>query len=189
MADSMANRDHYGNGQGHGHEVSTEYTSHRPGPVRRAIAKVKNTTGLAHDTTGLAHETKASSADYQDEKPHPHPKVEEVVNTVGFSLIQEIMQYLKGPDGEEAMEVIFRSQSRVAARLALTEEAKRATRVAAEEAMTGTYDGVQHKCQEMLGIMPPSLLTAGSVLLGGYLVLLSVGVLFSLWRFALFGLQ
>jgi len=176
----MAYRDHNGHGHDDGH--NTEHTSHRPGTVRRALAKVKNSTGLSHDS-------KSSYVDYQDDKPHPHPKVEDIVNTVGFSLIQEIMQYLKGPEGEEAMETIFTTQSRVAARLALTDEAKRATRIAAQEAMTGTYDGAQRKSQEVFATIPRSLLTAGSIVLGSYVVLLSVGVLFSLWRFALFGLQ
>jgi len=180
MSASMAYRDNNGHGQDSGE--NTEHSSHRPGTVRRAIAKVKNSTGLSHDS-------KASYVDYQDDRPHPHPKVEDMVNTVGYSLIQEIMQYLKGPDGEEAMETIFNTQSRVAARLALTEDARRATRIAAQEATSGTYDGVERKTQEFYSKIPPSLVTAGSVLLGSYVVLLSVGVLFSLWRFALFGLQ
>ena len=161
---------------------NTEHTSERPGKVRRAIAKVKNSTGLGHDS-------KANYVDYQDDRPHPHPKVEDLANTVGYSLIQEVMQYMKGPDGEEAMEIIFSTQSRVAARLALADEAKHAARIASQEAVTGSYDAVERKSQELFKKLPPSLWTTGSILLGSYVLLLSVGMLFSLWRFALFGLQ
>lgn len=175
----MADNNGYGS---HGSSENSEYTSHRPGAVRRAIAKVKNTTGIAHDT-------KAAYVDYHDNKEHPHPKVEDLTNTVGKSLIQELMQYMKGPEGQNALEVIFQSQSRVAARCALSEDAKRAARVAAEEATTGTYDGVQRKWQESFSAIPPTVRTLGSAVLGAYVVLLSTGFLFSLWRFALFGLQ
>jgi hypothetical protein len=164
-----------------GGSENSESSHHRPGAARRALAKVKNATGATHDP-------KASYVDYQDEKPHPHPKVEDMVNTVGYSLIQEVMQYLKGPDGEDAMEVIFTTQSRVAARLAVTEEARRAARIAAHEATAGTYDGGERKVKEALANIPPHFVTVVSILIGSYVVLLSAAMLLSLWRFALFGL-
>jgi hypothetical protein len=173
---------HIPSNNSHNDGTNTEKTFHRPTAVRRVIAKVKNKTGISHDT-------KESYVNYQDDKPHPHPMVEDVVNTIGYSLIQELMQYLKGPDGEEALEIIFNEQARVGARLAMTEESKRAARVTAQEGMTGTYDGIEWKMKEMWGSLNPSLITIGGILLGSYILLLSVGMLFSLWRFAFFGLQ
>jgi hypothetical protein len=183
MIDLMTRRDSINNGHdGHDGHDNTEHTSHRPGAVRRAIAKAKNSTGLTHDS-------KASYVDYQDDKPHPHPKVEDIVSTVGFSLIQESMEYLKSPAGLEAMTVILTAQSRVAARLALTEEARQAAQITAQEATAGTYDGAERKTREAWSKIPPSLVTIGFIVIGTYLVLFSVGLLFSLWRFALFGLH
>lgn len=121
---------------------------------------------------GQAHDTTPS---YQSEE--------------GNSLVQEILHYLKGPEGKEAMEVIFSSQCRVAARLALSEDAKRAARMAAEEAAAGSFDGLERKGWQIIAGLPSWLFSLGFVLLGCYAVLLSVGLLCCLWRFALFGVR
>lgn len=167
---------------GHDSSTTTEHTSQRPGPVRRTIAKIKNPTGLGHDP-------KESYVNCQDDKTHPHPQVEDVVNTIGYSLIQEIMHYLQGEDGEAAMETIFATQSKVAASLAVSDEARKASRIAAQEVVVGSYDAVERKYQEWLKGLPSYLTSVVFLVAACYVFLLAVGILLSLWRFALFGLQ
>ena len=60
------------------------------------------------------------------------------------------MQYLKGPYGKEAMEVIFSTQSQVVAHLALFNEAKHATRVSVQEATKGMYNGAYIRSRNSL---------------------------------------
>lgn len=167
---------------GHDSSSNTEHTSHRPGPVRRTIAKIKNSTGLGHDP-------KESYVNYQDDRPHPHPQVEDMMNTVGYSLIQQIMQYLQGEDGEAAMEAIFATQSKVAASLAVSDEARKASRIAAQEVVVGSYDAVERKYQEWFKGLPSYLTIVVFPVAACYVFLLAMGILLSLWRFAFFGLQ
>ncbi|KAG0586661.1 hypothetical protein KC19_2G107100 [Ceratodon purpureus] len=135
-------------------------------------------------TMGLGLDSKA----YEDGKPHPHPQIEDLVNTVGFSLVKELIQYLKGPEGAEALEIILEKQSRVVSNLATTNEARQATRVAAQEFIVGSYDAVQRKWLEFYKQMP-SAAPYLALLLAGYVVLLAVGFLLSCWRFAFYGLH
>lgn len=161
---------------------SSDQTSQRHGAVRRTIAKIKNSTGIAHDD-------RANYANYDDDRPHPHPKVEDLVNTVGYSLIQEIMQYMQSEAGESAIERILATTSTVVARQALNEETKVAARVAAEEAVTGSYDAVERKYQVAWKNLPPLVKTLGIPAVTVYVFFLSLGLLCSLWRFTFLGLS
>ena len=196
MAESFNGDGPAGSGGGGGNY--TEYTSHRPGPVKRTMAKLKNTTGMAHEAKDMKEtysdvvEESAAAPQQQQEgdgKPHPHPKVEDMVNTIGFSLIQEMLQYLKSPDGEAALEAILTTQSKVAARLATSSSTLGASRIAAQEFVAGSYEGVQRKMTEIVHKVPPRVRSVGLLFVSCYCGMLAVGLLISLWRFALFGLH
>lgn len=145
-----------------------------------AAKVVKASMGLGQDKHDY------STRVQQDDQPHPHPQLEDLVNTVGLSLVQEFVQYLKGPEGEEALETILSQQAIVVSKLATTQEAKKAARVTASEAVCGSYDAVQRKWGEALSSGSMKLLAGVAVL---YVMLVGVGVLLTLWRFAFFGLH
>jgi hypothetical protein len=192
MAESF-NGDGPGSGGGGGNY--TEYTSQRPGPVKRTMAKLKNTTGMAHEAKDMKEtysdvvEDSAQQQQEVDGKPRPHPKVEDMVNTIGFSLIQEMLQYLRSPDGEAALEAILTTQSKVAARLATSSSTLGASRIAAQEFVAGSYEGAQRKVTELVHKVPPNVRSVGLLFVSCYIGMLAVGLLISLWRFALFGLH
>ena len=117
-----------------------------------------------------------------------HPKIESLVNTIVFSLTKETLQYLKRPEGEAAMAEIITLLAHAASRFMITEEARRAIRVTAEEATTGLYDGLGFKVQERATKVPRFVWVTGVFVVGAYAVLLAVGLLLCLWRFSLYGL-
>jgi hypothetical protein len=136
-------------------------------------------------STGLGVGTKSD-----DGKEHPHPQVEDMVNTVGFSLVQELMQYLKGPEGEQALEHILDCQSRVVAKLAPTPEARQAMRVAAAEVVAGSYDAAYRKWAEAFhGARTSGIQYFLAMAVLVYVSLLATGVLLTCWRFAFFSLH
>jgi hypothetical protein len=135
-------------------------------------------------TVGFGLDQKA----YEDGKPHPHPQIEDAVNTIGFSIVQQLIQYLKGPEGEEAIEFILDRQSRVVSNLATTPEARQATRVAAQEAIVGSYDVVQQRWTDFYHGLPKAAPFLAAVV-AAYVFLLALGFLLTCWRFAFYGLH
>ena len=155
-----------------GHYIDMDRRSERKG-FRRTIAK-----GLK---SAVGHHGNCRN------KP-AHPKIESVVNTVVYSLSKESLQYLKGPEGEQALAGIITRLAHAGSRFVATEEARRAIRLTAEEATTGLCDGLGLKVHDLGTKVPRLVVVAGGVVVGAYAVLLAVGLLLCLWRFSLFGL-
>jgi hypothetical protein len=138
---------------------------------------------IVKGATGLGTEI-----NFQDDKDHPHPQVEDLVNVIGISLVQALIQYLKGPDGEDAITHILETQTRVISNLATTEEVRQASRVIAREITTGTYDGITQKWIEFSNRLPKSS-PFMAAFVAAYTALFAVGLLLTCWRFALRGLH
>ena len=86
----------------------------------------------------------------------------------------------------QAVGKLTRAQAIILADQALTELGRTAARVAATEAVTGSYDALEKKYMEFAGgawtkmVLVPALGAIGSMF--------GAGLLLSLWRFVLFGL-
>lgn len=168
MEDPTHNIQNDSNGHHDINQRSENSSQRDKGGLGRTIAKVIN------PTPGRGNGKKA------------HPKIEALVNTIVFSLSKESLHYLKGPEGEVALADIITLLAHAASRFVVTEEARHAIRVTAEEATTGLYDGLGYKAQELATKVPRFVLVIGVFVVGAYAVLLAGGLLLCLWRFSLY---
>lgn len=119
--------------------------------------------------------------------PVRHERTQEYVGASTHAVIEEVFSALGGAKGMKIAENMVRAQVQVVAREALSEQGRQTSRLSAAEAFTGTYDAVERKWQELYQKRPWFL---GQVALAGgvFVVVFSVGMLLSIWRFVLFGL-
>ena len=101
--------------------------------------------------------------------------------------LNEMFTQLSDEHTQQIISNLLTTQAAVLAKFAISETSKKAARTNAEEAFKGTYDAVEQKWKEWFKHLPLSniLLPAGSALVGS----LALGLLLTLWRFALFGLK
>lgn len=162
-----------------------EHPSERLVAMRRTVAKALNSSGHSNFYSSDYH-----CNDYCDESnsQNPKPKLDELVNTIVFSLMRQSMEYLKQPEGEAAMACLVGLLARAVSRFVVTEQAKVAIRASAKEATAGLWDGFHRKMDEVVMKVPRVVLWLGLIVVGTYGVLLAVGLLLCLWRFTLYGL-
>lgn len=115
-------------------------------------------------------------------------KLDELVSTIIFSFLRQSMEYMKEPEGEEAIKFVMSLLARAASKFVETNQAKVAIRVGAEEATKGLWDGCHRKVDDIAMKVPRVILWLVLLVVGAYGALLAVGLVLCLWRFSLYGL-
>lgn len=148
----------------------------KPGPVKRTIAKLRH---KGHDDT---------SDEHRDDATHnTHSKTEDYTGSVTYALVRELFQYLNSQEGQIAIRNVITTQAKVAANLAVTDGAKEASRVAALQAVKGSYDAAESKYLESWKKLPGIVKATAVPLVACYVAFLAVALLLTLWRFVLYG--
>ncbi|KAL3693617.1 hypothetical protein R1sor_007268 [Riccia sorocarpa] len=151
----------------------------KPGPVKRTIAKLRNK-GTSPDVDDDQHE---------DHFHNKHAKTEDYAESVGYGLIREIFEYMNSSEGQVALRKILTTQAKVGTSLAVTDEARKASRVAAMSVVRGSYDAAEEKYLEMWMKLPTIVKATAVPVILFYIASLGMAMLFALWRFALFGVD
>jgi hypothetical protein len=130
------------------------------------------------------------TSDSETELPpeEQHPKVQGYAGAVAAAVVDDILKKFGGEEGIYVLTKLVGIISTQLADEAVSEKAKKTTRINAQEAFTGSYDAVERKWKEFFKKLPTSALWLALVA-GAYLVALAIALLLSLWRFAVFGLR
>ncbi|KAL2645250.1 hypothetical protein R1flu_012837 [Riccia fluitans] len=147
----------------------------KPGPVKRTIAKLRN-----KGTDDEQHE---------DRFHNKHETTETYAESVAYGLVREIFEYMNCSEGQVAIRDVLTTQTKVATNLAITEGAREATRVTAASAVRGSYDAAEGKYLDMWMKLPKIVKATAVPFMLVYMASLGMAILFSLWRFALFGVN